>query len=92
MSSKGRPREEVKQEDNKRRRINNNNLRYNEDHSGEIQVLVDSSEVEDTANKEVRNGLYFVQNIKGFKVEELPYIKSHLKMYMPPINVGTTMG
>lgn len=59
----------------KRRRVNDDSVRYTAEHTGEINVLVDTSEAENVKNKRVKNGLYFVEKIKGIKSDEFSKIK-----------------
>lgn len=72
---RGRENEETQDANNKKRRINHVEVGYSKEHTGEIYVLVDTSEAEKEKIKRVRNGLYLVEKMKGIKEEEFDKIK-----------------
>lgn len=72
---KTRRREENDVNDPKKRRINDADVRYTPEHSGECLVLVDTSEADGVNNKKIRNGLYFISKIKDLKSDEFQKIK-----------------
>lgn len=75
---KSRGRDEEPQEgETKIRRMLDSNVRYSTDHTGEIFVLVDTSDSEVVKNK---NGLYLIFKIKHLKSKEFEQIKKWIQL------------
>lgn len=77
LGKKFRGREEIADEktEDEQFKFNDKQTLYSMDHTGEIIVLVDTSEADEIRNKRVKNGLYLVEKMKGVKCDEFKNIK-----------------